>query len=87
MAGRFDFEITERIAVLSSNSTYSTELNRVSFNGYPAKLDLRRWKDGQPLKGVQLTDDEARSLIAALLGLDFGEGTPDGKQAEPNSGK
>lgn len=73
MAGKFEHEITERIAVISSNAGYTLELNRVSYNGYPAKLDLRKWKDGQPLKGVTLSDDEARSLLEALQGLDFVE--------------
>lgn len=72
MAGKFEHEITERIAVISGNKAgYTLELNRVSYNGYPAKLDLRKWKDGQPLKGVTLSDDEARSLLEALQGLDL----------------
>ena len=62
----FEFDILEHIATLSSSGDYTTELNRVSFNGYPAKLDLRKWKDGKPLKGVTLTDDEAYSLLTAL---------------------
>lgn len=63
----FNFEVTERIAILSStNAGYTLELNRVSYNGYPAKLDLRKWKDGNPLKGVTLSDDETRSLLEAL---------------------
>lgn len=74
MAGRFDFEIEERIAVLSEGAAgYSTELNRVSYNGYPAKLDLRKWHEGQPLKGVSLSDDEARRLYDALAEYFDGE--------------
>lgn len=53
----------------------------MAYNGYPAKLDLRKWKDGQPLKGVTLSDDEARSLLEALQKV---EGVTDEKQ---NSGK
>lgn len=75
MAGRFDFEVTEHIAVLSESAAgYSTELNRVSYNGYPAKLDLRKWHDGQPLKGVSLSDDEARRLYDALAEVFDGAG-------------
>lgn len=70
MAGRFDFEVTERIAVLDSSGAYTTELNMVAYNGYPAKLDLRKWRDGQPLKGITLTEDEARKLLAALQGME-----------------
>ena len=72
MAGKFEHEITERIAVISKNNAgYTLELNRVSYNGYPAKLDLRKWKDGQPLKGVTLSDDEARSLLDALQSMNL----------------
>lgn len=66
MPKAFDFEITEHIATLSTNAGYSLELNRVAYNGYPAKLDLRKWKDGQPLKGVTLSDEEAAALFKAL---------------------
>ena len=85
MAGRFNFEIEEHIAVLGSSGDYILELTKTSFNGYPAKLDLRKWWNGQPLKGVTLSNDEARILLAALQGLDLGEGTSDGKKAESNS--
>ena len=62
-----DFCIEERIAVLGeSDRSVVLALNRVSFGSNPAKLDLRRWKDGKPCKGVQLTDDEARDLLKAL---------------------
>jgi hypothetical protein len=62
-----EFEVTERIATLSQgNGGYTTELNRVTFNGNPAKLDLRKWRDEQPMKGIALTDEEARALLAAL---------------------
>ena len=44
MADRpFNYEITERIAVLSQSGDTSKELNKVSYNGQPAKYDLRSW--------------------------------------------
>ena len=71
---QIEFEVTERIALLSQgNGGYSTELNRVAFNGGPAKLDLRKWRDEQPMKGIALTDEEARILLAALQNY-FSEG-------------
>lgn len=61
------FEVTERIAVLSdSGNGNTTELNMVAFGDYKPKLDLRRWRDGQPMKGIALTDEEARNLLTAL---------------------
>ena len=65
----FEFELSEHIATLGTSGDYTTELNRVSFNGHPAKLDLRKWKAGKPLKGISLTDDEAYSLLQALKGV------------------
>ena len=68
----FNYEIVEHIATLSQNGDTSKELNRVSYNGSPAKYDLRSWKrtDGEEklLKGLTLTDEEATALKEALNG-------------------
>lgn len=70
MLDKFSFEIVERLAILSENNTgnYTLELNRISFNGAAPKLDLRKWDKakGKMLKGITLTDEEARNLRAAL---------------------
>ena len=48
----FSFEIVEQLLVLSENEKgWTKEINRVSFNGAPAKFDIRSWspdhtKDG-----------------------------------------
>ena len=68
----FNYKITERIAVLSqsANGEKTLELNRISYNGRAAKLDLRRWdrSGGQErmLKGITLSDEEADELKAAM---------------------
>ena len=65
-----DFKVTEQLAVLSrSEKGYTTELNRVSFHGHEAKLDLRRWRSNEPLKGITLTNEEACKLLEALQQL------------------
>ena len=68
----FNYEIVEPIAVLSQSGDTTKELNRVSYNGQPAKYDLRSWKrtDGEEklLKGLTLTDEEATALKEALNG-------------------
>ena len=69
----FSFNVEKEIAVLSgSDSGYSIRVTYTSFSGYPVKLDIRKWKDGLPLKGIQLTDDEARKLCKALIEADYG---------------
>ena len=66
----FNYEILERIAVLSQNGDTSKELNLISYNGSPAKYDLRTWKraDGEEklFKGLTLTAEEALTLKEAL---------------------
>lgn len=37
----FNYEIVEKVAVLSQSGDTTKELNRVSYNGSPAKYDLR----------------------------------------------
>lgn len=66
----FNYEIVEKVAVLSQSGDTTKELNRVSYNGSTAKYDLRSWRrsDGEEklLKGLTLTDEEARALKEAL---------------------
>ncbi len=68
----FNYETVEHIATLSQSGDTSKKLNRVSYNGSPAKYDLRSWKrtDGEEklLKGLTLTDEEATALKEALNG-------------------
>lgn len=79
-----EYCIEERIAILSENEKgVILAMNRVSFGDTPAKLDLRRWKDGKPWKGVSMSDDEARALLEALQGL-FGDS---GRQETEKNGR
>lgn len=70
MEKAFTYKVVERIAVLSESGDTSKELNRVSYNGSPAKYDLRSWRraDGEEklLKGLTLTEEEASVLKEAL---------------------
>ena len=63
------YEITERLAVLSTSSRgWSKELNLVSWNDRPAKFDLREWAPDHSRmgKGITLSDEEAKMLREAL---------------------
>lgn len=66
----FNYEIVEKIAVLSQSGDTTKELNRVSYNGSPAKYDLRSWRrtngEEKLLKGLTLTEEEARTSKDAL---------------------
>lgn len=67
-AKEFTYEVTNTIGKLGEDSKY--ELRVVSWNGNPAKVDLRQWyqKDGQEMcgKGISLTNEEAKTLIDLL---------------------
>lgn len=61
----FKYEITERIAVLSTNASgWERQLNMVSWNGKEPKYDLRDWApDGSKMgKGISMTRDELAAL-------------------------
>jgi len=67
-----NFEIIEHIAVLSQDkSGWTKEVNRVSWFGGDAKVDIRSWgPDREKVgKGISLTDEEAEALRAALDGF------------------
>lgn len=65
MAQSFEYEILEEIGVLSENAKgWRKELNLISWNGRPAKFDLRDWApDHEKMgKGVTLSNEEFAAL-------------------------
>lgn len=63
------YEISEKILVLSESGDWTKELNKVSWNGRPAKYDLRDWnhEEGKMRKGITMTDDEFDTLVDYIL--------------------
>ena len=62
----FTFEIEEKLLVLSENDKgWTKELNRVSFNGAPAKYDISSWSPDHTKmgKGITLTNEEFDVLV------------------------
>lgn len=57
--------------ILSESGNQSINLRRISWNGRPHKLDIRKWnyKDGQEQmsKGISLTDEAANELASVLV--------------------
>ena len=73
MAQEFSYEIVEEIAVLSENNKgWRKELNLVSWNDRPAKLDIREWSpDHEKMgKGVTLTEEEGNALKKLLIEME-----------------
>ena len=68
------YEITERIAVLSTNARgWERQLNMVSWHGNPPKYDIRDWSpDGSRMaKGISLTEEELKTLKGILDDMDL----------------
>ncbi len=81
----FVFSIEESFGVLSTNQRgWSKELNLVSFNGMPARYDLRDWSpDHEKMsRGISLSADEIKALHGLLL-HEFGSGAP--AQEQPSA--
>ena len=67
MSKEIKFEVKETLGTVGE----SKKLQKISWNGREAVLDLRAWwedKDGEEKcgKGITLTDDEARELMELL---------------------
>ena len=61
----FTYEITKRIAVLSTNARgWERQLNMISCNGAAPKYDIRDWSpDGSRMaKGISMTAEELKTL-------------------------
>lgn len=71
-----NYQITQHIGKISENRTNWKELNLISYNGFPAKYDLRKWtkdEDGNPImsKGITMNEEEVIILRDLLNRLDL----------------
>lgn len=72
MSKEFSYEILEEIGVLSENPRgWRKELNLVSWNGNPAKFDLRDWSPEHEKmgKGVTLSNEEFEALKQVIQSM------------------
>jgi hypothetical protein len=72
----FTFAIVKALGQLStSRSGWNREVNRVSWNGGPPKLDIRDWAPDHSKmgKGISLTGEEVAILKEILAELDAQE--------------
>ncbi len=69
----FKYEIQEHIGTVSSSEDgrFATEVNLISYNDAPAKVDIRRWnkETNTMMKGITMTIQQAVNLGEILLGL------------------
>ena len=70
----FTYEITERIAVLSTNARgWERQLNVISWNGNSPKYDIRDWSPAgrRMAKGISLTAEELKTLRDILNDMEL----------------
>ena len=70
----FTYEVTERIAVLSTNARgWERQLNLISWNDGEPKYDIRDWSpDGTRMgKGISLSGEELAILKGILEDLEL----------------
>jgi len=70
MEDNFDF-------ILEEGQNTSINLRKISWNGRPSKLDIRKWNyvDGKEvaMKGVGLSEDGANELASVLVEQGYGD--------------
>lgn len=71
----FTYELLEHVGRLESTiteskggHTWQKEVNIVSWNGNPAKIDIRDWNEDHTRmsKGIALTEEEAKEVMEIL---------------------
>ena len=73
MMNEFKYEIKKHIGTVSTSEDgrFALEVNLISYNDAPAKVDIRTWnkETGRMYKGITMTEEEAESLGQILLGM------------------
>lgn len=69
MMDKISYEITNELGILSvSRTNWTKEVNLISWNGKPARLDIREWSQDRVKmsKGITLSREEAMKLYKIL---------------------
>jgi len=62
-----NYELVKRIAVIGGKQGGVTkEVNMVKWGVFDPMIDIRRWQNGEPSKGISLKYEEAEKLLAVL---------------------
>lgn len=62
-----NYELVKRIAVIGGKEGGVTkEVNLIKWGVFDPMIDIRRWQNGEPSKGISLKYEEAEKLLAVL---------------------
>lgn len=73
---KFTYDKVQELGVLGENSKgWIKEVNIISWNNGPEKLDIRNWRPQDNLcgKGISLTNEEAAKLFTILKEAGYGD--------------
>ena len=62
----FKYEIIKKIGVAGENRNDTKEINIIKWSDNAPCIDVRRWRNGKPLKGIAFYPDEIDELIKLL---------------------
>lgn len=68
---KFDYEIIEKIGVISTTKTTSKEINLIKWGQNSAKYDIRVWGDKFTAKGITFTLEEMKILKELINKIKF----------------
>ena len=76
--GEFSYEVQKEFDfIIEESGNNSINLRKISWNGRPYKLDLRKYsyKDGKEsmLKGISISDEGANELTGVLIENGYGD--------------
>lgn len=77
MAKELKYEIVKELGVIKESGNWATKVCLVSWDGNPAKLDIRPWNESPDAKfkmgkGVTLSDEDACRLFELLKENGYG---------------
>ena len=62
-----NYELVKRIAGIGGKEgSVTKEVTLVKWGVFDPMLDIRRWQNGEPSKGISLKYEEAEKLLAVL---------------------
>ncbi len=63
-----NYHITEEFGCVRGEKGWDLEVNLISWDGKPAKIDIRRWNESRDKmsKGLTLTKEEVKELLPLL---------------------
>lgn len=74
MSKEFKYKIEKHLGTVSrsDDGRFALEVNLISYNDAPAKIDIRNWnkETGRMYKGITLTQEEAKILGQILLNME-----------------